>query len=105
MLAEPGQSVLVAESNGQVIGLATIIVRHVIHYDTPFARLAALVVATGRRKSGVGAALVEAAERIARGAGCSVMEITSGDHRPEAHAFYRRLGFDERPRRFVKRLD
>jgi GNAT superfamily N-acetyltransferase len=104
MLAGPGQSVLVAEDGGLVIGLATVIVRHVINDDAPFARLSALVVAGDSRGRGVGSALVTASERIARDAGCSAMEVTSGDHRPDAHAFYRSLGYEERPRRFVKRL-
>lgn len=104
MLAEPGQSALVATEQGRVVGLATVIVRHVLVDDAPFARLAALVVAEGERGRGVGRALVAAAEQIARTAGCSLMEVTSGDHRPAAHAFYRALGFEERPRRFLKRL-
>jgi GNAT superfamily N-acetyltransferase len=104
MLSEPGQSALVAVEGDEVVGLATVIVRHVIHSDAPFARLAALVVRDGMRRRGVGSALAEAAEGIARKAGCSVIEITSGDHRRAAHDFYRRLGFEEKPRRFVKRL-
>ncbi|MDQ3937420.1 MAG: GNAT family N-acetyltransferase [Chloroflexota bacterium] len=104
MLGEPGQSVIVALDAGQLIGLATVIVRHVIVDDAPFARLAALVVTEGQRGRGVGTALVTAAEGIARSAGCTLIEVTSGDRRPAAHDFYRRLGFTERPRRFVKRL-
>ena len=105
MLAEPGQSVLVATDEGRVVGLATVIVRHVLVDDAPFARLAALVVEDGHRGRGVGRALVAAAEEIARAAGCSAIEVTSGDHRPAAHRFYRGLGFEERPRRFLKRLE
>jgi len=104
MLAEPGQSLLVAVDDERVVGLATIIVRHVITDDVPFARLASLVVAEDRRGEGVGKALAGAAEEIARAAGCTTIEVTSGDHRPGAHTFYRRLGYEERPRRFLKRL-
>lgn len=104
MTAEPGQTVLVAAEDERVVGLATVIVRHVIHDDAPFARLAALVVAEDGRGRGIGRALAAAAEDAARSAGCSVIEVTSGDHRPGAHAFYRGLGYEERPRRFLKRL-
>jgi GNAT superfamily N-acetyltransferase len=104
MLAEPGQTVLVAAEGKLVVGLATVIVRHVITDDSPFARLAALVVAEDRRGRGIGRALAAAAEDIALSAGCSAIEVTSGDHRPDAHAFYRGLGYEERPRRFLKRL-
>lgn len=105
MGAETGQTVLVACENERVVGLATVIVRQVITHDAPFARLAALVVAEDSRGRGVGRALAAAAEDIALSAGCSVLEVTSGDHRPGAHAFYRGLGYEERPRRFLKRLE
>jgi len=104
MAAEPDQAVLVASEGERVVGLATVIVRHVITDDAPFARLAALIVAEDRRGRGIGRALAAAAEDIAVSAGCSVIEVTSGDHRPGAHAFYRSLGYEERPRRFLKRL-
>jgi GNAT superfamily N-acetyltransferase len=105
MLSEPGQTVLVATRGRRVIGLATVIIRHVLVDDAPFARLSALVVADGERRRGIGRALVRASEDVAAAAGCSAIEVTSGDHRPAAHDFYRRLGFEERPRRFLKRLD
>lgn len=105
MTAEPDQTVLVAAEDERVVGLATVIVRHLITHDAPFARLAALVVAEDRRGRGIGRALAAAAEDIALSAGCSVIEVTSGDHRPGAHAFYRGLGYEERPRRFLKQLE
>jgi GNAT superfamily N-acetyltransferase len=105
MAAEAGQTVLVAAEDERVVGLATVIVRHVIHDDAPFARLAALVVAEDRRGRGIGRALAAAAEEVAVAAGCTVIEVTSGDHRPGAHDFYRGVGYEERPRRFLKRLE
>ena len=108
-LESEGQIVLVAVAAageaGQLVGLAAMFVNHVIVDDRPFARLAALVVAEGYRGRGVGRALVGEVERLAREAGCSSIEVTSGDHRPEAHRFYAALGFEERPRRFVMGLD
>jgi GNAT superfamily N-acetyltransferase len=104
MLEEPGQHVLVADLDGRVVGLATVIVRHVISNDAPFARLASVVVADGYRSRGIGQKLVEAAEDIGRDARCYAIEVTSGDHRSRAHDFYRRLGYEERPRRFMKAL-
>jgi GNAT superfamily N-acetyltransferase len=104
MRAEPGQHLLVAESDGQVVGMATVVVRHVINNDAPFGRLASIVVADGWRSRGIGQRLVEHAEEIARQTGCNLIEVTSADHRPRAHDFYRRLGYTERPRRFIKQL-
>ena len=84
--------------------MATIVVRHVINRDEPFGRLASVVVKDGWRSRGVGAALMERTEQICRDAGCSAIEVTSAVHRPRAHDFYRRLGFEERPQRFIKLL-
>ncbi|MDQ6819304.1 MAG: GNAT family N-acetyltransferase [Actinomycetota bacterium] len=64
---------------------------------TPLARITALAVAPERRGKGVGRALLSAAEDVARGWGCALLEVSSG-RRPErgaAHAFYRATGFDE----------
>ncbi len=32
------------------------------------------------------------------------IEVTSAAHRARAHSFYERLGYEERPKRFIKRL-
>ena len=109
MRADGGQWTLVAEASdelggAQVVGMATIIVRHVINRDEPFGRLASVVVAEEWRSRGIGAALMERTEQICLDAGCSAIEVTSAPHRPRAHDFYRRLGFIDRPERFIKPL-
>lgn len=105
MRTDGGQWTLIAEDGaGQAVGMATIIVRHVINRDEPFGRLASVVVKEAWRSRGVGAALIARTEEICREHGCSAIEVTSAEHRPRAHDFYRRLGFEERPRRFIKLL-
>lgn len=104
MRVEGNQWTVIAEVDGQPVGMATIIVRHVINRDEPFGRLASVVVADGWRSRGIGEALMARTEEICHAAGCSAIEVTSADHRPRAHDFYRRLGFEERPRRFIKLL-
>ena len=104
MLAEPGQHVLVAEDDGHVVGLATVIVRHMINADEPFGRLASVVVDDAWRSRGIGTALIVEAERICAAAGCAMIEVTSSVHRSRAHEFYRRLGYGAKPERFIKRL-
>jgi GNAT superfamily N-acetyltransferase len=96
--------VLVAETGGRVVGLASFHVIPHIELDHPTARLTSLVVAEDARRHGIGRALVERVEQEARNQGCGRLELTTGDRRTDAHAFYRRLGFADVSRRFVKEL-
>jgi GNAT superfamily N-acetyltransferase len=97
--------VLVAEVGGRVVGMAAFHAIPHVELDEPTARLTSLVVAEEARGQGIGRALVERVEAGARALGCGRIELTSGDQRTEAHAFYRRLGFADHSRRFVKELE
>jgi GNAT superfamily N-acetyltransferase len=59
----------------------------------PAAQVMGLVVDDGHRSGGVGAALLEGAETIARGWGCQTMLIRSNVVRSRAHEFYERHGY------------
>jgi len=96
--------VLVADLGGRAVGMAVLHVMPLLERPTATAVLTALVVAADARGKGVGAALVAEAERRARAAGCWRLLVLSGRDRTDAHAFYRRLGFEERTRAFVRRL-
>jgi N-acetylglutamate synthase-like GNAT family acetyltransferase len=100
---EPSAKALVAEREGEIVGLASLHVLHLIERP-PLGRLSAIVVAESARRGGVGLALMERVEREARAVGCDRLEVTSGEWRRDAHAFYRELGFEETSKRFIKRL-
>jgi GNAT superfamily N-acetyltransferase len=104
LTSEGGHQVLVAEIDCAVVGVVTVFVRHLLSLDAPLGRIAAMVVDDARRSQGIGGKLVEAAEAIARAAGCDRIEVTSAERRTRAHDFYRRLGYEDRPVRFIKRL-
>ena len=104
LAADETSRVVVAEAGSEVVGMASLYVRPLIHDDGDLCRLGALIVREGWRNQGVGRHLVSAAEAWARERRCGVVEVTSGTHRPEAHAFYESLGYVEKPKRFVKRL-
>ena len=104
MCAEGGQWALVAERDGQVLGTATVMVRHMLSRDAPSGRVTTVVVSEAARSQGIGGALLARAEEICREAGCGALEVTSAAQRTRAHEFYLRLGFEDRPKRFIKQL-
>ena len=87
-----------------VIGLVSVMTGWGLNQDAPYARIIALVVDERRRGCGAGAALVRAAEAWAREAGAGSIHLTTANHRKGAHAFYRRLGYDDTGRRFYRSL-
>jgi len=95
---------LIAQEGGSPIGLIALHIAPLLFYPEPLARITTLVVASGQRRRGVGRALVEAAERLAREAGCDTIELTTGHHRVGAHAFYRSLGFENLALRMERQL-
>jgi len=66
----------------------------------------ALVVDGTLRKAGVGRLLMQHVEQVARSKGCDAVALSSRAHRQEAHAFYKRLGYELLPasNAFLKRL-
>jgi ribosomal protein S18 acetylase RimI-like enzyme len=95
---------LFVAADGELLGLAGLQVMHVLQRDEPSARLTALVVREDARGRGVARALVTAVEAAARAAGCAQLHVTTANHRADAHAAYRALGFEDTGRRFAKPL-
>ena len=95
---------VVAVSDDGVVGMATLHASLTIADDGLVAKLSAIVVDERYRQYGIGAALVSELEGSAHARGCSLMFLTTAGSRGEAHAFYRRVGFEETGRRFAMRL-
>ena len=64
-----------------------------------------LVTAESARSRGVGHALLAHVEGIARGAGCTSLNLDSGTHRTDAHRFYFRERMAVTAFNFDKKLD
>jgi N-acetylglutamate synthase-like GNAT family acetyltransferase len=102
--ASEADRVVVAELDGEIVGLASLHASLSVEYDEPAAKLSAIVVDESHRRRGVGEALVVAMEAEARERGCCLLFLTTAARRADAHDFYRRLGFEETGLRFAKPL-
>lgn len=97
-----GESALVAEKEGRIVGLLTLHITPVIHRAGAVGRVTNLVVTTPMHGQGVGRALMDEAERRLWEKGCVLIEVTSNMKRVDAHAFYKRLGYEQTSFRFGK---
>jgi GNAT superfamily N-acetyltransferase len=91
----PNAAYLVAAADGVLVGAVAVAATPHLGRPGRSARIVGLVVRHGQRRQGVGAALVAAAEELARGWRCDVLELTSSRARDAAHPFYRALGYQD----------
>ena len=94
--------VLVATLDGQLVGVLSFHRIPLFHAGGYAGRITLLAVLPLARRSGVGRGLVSAAEQFGWTHDCARIEVTSGDHRAGAHAFYVRVGYQADERRFLK---
>jgi GNAT superfamily N-acetyltransferase len=94
----------VAEAGGRVLGFIGACTAPAFEKNGTYGRILALVVDPDARGLGVGRDLTLVAERWMEGRGAAEVFVHSGNHRTEAHAFYRRLGYEATGVRFRKRL-
>ena len=80
---------VVAERNGELLGNALVLLRR----GARRARLYSIVVAAAARGSGLGARLLERAEREARAGGASELSLEVGTRNRAAIALYERHGY------------
>ena len=88
----PDGALLVVEHGSDVVGWTHVREVHTLESET-VGEIIALVVDARARRGGVGRALVDAAVAWAKQRGLSTVRVRSNVVRPEAHAFYPRLGF------------
>jgi GNAT superfamily N-acetyltransferase len=99
-----GSRLQVADSRDGVVGLVATQTVPRLDSDYLSCRVTDLVVSASHRRQGVGGVLLAAAEREARRIGATRLDLSSGDWRDDAHAFYGAMGFETRARSFTKRL-
>jgi len=93
VLQHPDHLVLVSEDQdgGVCAWLHAFVSRRL--FVPPFAELGGVVVDEGRRRAGIGRALMARAEEWAAQSGCSVFRIRSNTSRAGAHEFYQTAGY------------
>jgi N-acetylglutamate synthase-like GNAT family acetyltransferase len=95
---------LLAQSASEVIGLVSAELVPYFPNGSTICRVTALVVSTHHRGRRVGEKLLAGVADFAREHDCSGIEITSAEHRLDAHRFYERLGFSRTSFRFFQAL-
>ena len=103
-LRQIGNVTLVAESRGEVVGIVDMEYHQRLGDHRPQARVNDVVVTEGSRGQGVGAALLSAAEDLARKRGCFRMALVTAGWREATMSFYKKEGWSEYGAWFVKPL-
>ncbi|WP_434574840.1 GNAT family N-acetyltransferase [Pseudomonas sp. Z3-6] len=98
-------TVLLAQDGKNIIGVISLHVLELFHQSGRLGRITSLVIDEDSRGQGVGAMLVFAADAFFIEQLCVRSEVTSSDHRMQAHIFYQQQGYAVDERRFVKRYD
>lgn len=94
----------VAEIDDQVCGMIGTLTHASHEHNDLSGKIIALVVSKKHRRSGVGRALIAAAERDFAKRRVTRLSLTTRLTRVEAHRFYQTLGYSPNGRRFVKEL-
>jgi len=88
---EGGAFVLVARHDGEIVGMATMVVVDALSGKT--AHVEDVVVETAYRGRGIGERLMNELMALARAQGADAIALTSNPSREAANRLYRRLGF------------
>jgi ribosomal protein S18 acetylase RimI-like enzyme len=102
ILADKDYLTLVACDREEVVGFIGTRVGLFYEGDGYYGQLMALAVAPERQRRGIGRMLVQVAEAFLMDRGVSVVVVTSGNQRAEAHAFYESNGYEFTGRRYKK---
>ncbi len=99
------ECVFVAEANSEVVGYVHIVIFNTLYYKS-MANIQGMVVSKEHQRKGYGKELMNAAENWAREKGIEMIRLNSGFFRPEAHKFYRAIGYgnEKQQIRFMKEL-
>ena len=104
-LAHPGHGVLLAEEDGETVGLISYSIRPNLYHAADSCLIEELIVRRRARGRGVGRALVEELERLAAARRCAEISVTTLPKNERAIRFYRRLGLTDEALYLEKHLE
>jgi ribosomal protein S18 acetylase RimI-like enzyme len=104
ILSDAGFRTFVAEIDDQVCGMIGTLTNASHEHNDPSGKIIALVVSKKQRRSGIGRALVAAAEKDFAKRKVTRVSLTTRFTREEAHQFYEALGYSKTGFRFAKNL-
>lgn len=94
--ASPDNELVVAESDGAVIGVMQLTyIPGISRNGASRLLVEAVRVSSELRGQGIGRLLMEHAHERGRARGCVLAQLTSDKQRPDAHRFYRSLGYEQ----------
>lgn len=94
----------VAESEGCVVGFASLHIKPQLHHAGLVGEIQELIVQKTFRGRSIGAQLVSRLEREAKKRGCVSIEVTTKNYRVDAQQFYEQVGFTRTHVNFTKNL-
>ncbi|RPH29374.1 MAG: GNAT family N-acetyltransferase [Bacteroidales bacterium] len=103
-LSNPNIYYLIAEKENRIVGFLSLHVQHILHHSKPTCELQELNISSELRGYGIGALLMNEAERIAKELNLEEIELTTKIHRERAQSFYNKLGYKFTHMKFVKNL-
>jgi len=104
ILGNASYSTIVAEIDNKLCGMIGTLTHASHEHNDPSGKIIALVVSRRQRRSGVGRALIAAAENDFARRNVSRVTLTTRFEREEAHQFYEALGYSRTGFRFAKSL-
>lgn len=102
ILRDEHYATLVACDDRSVVGFIGTRVGPLYESDGLYGQIMALAVKLDHQQQGVGRLLMKTAEAMLMERGAHVLVVGSGNHRPEAHSFYEKNGYEFTGRRYMK---
>jgi len=104
LYTQPSYHLLVAKIDEGVVGFIALHIYDVLHLPAPEGRISSLCVDEKIRGTGVGTALLQAAEKYFKEKGCYKIVMNSNLKRPETHQYYLNRGYLFTSKHFAKFL-